>query len=218
MGLQLITEPSVDPVSLDEAKTHLRVTTEAEDGYIAGLILAARAVVEADTRRALITQSWRLTLDSWPPEQRYAPLATAPALGARLASGYHRWRPRIVLPRPPLQTVTSVQYVDAAGAVQTLAPSLYQVAKADTGEWYIEPAYNVIWPQTRIQLEAITVEFVCGYGDGPGAIPEPLRIAMLLLIGQWYDQRSAVPTVGGGTVEELPNAVQALVQRYRLLY
>jgi uncharacterized phiE125 gp8 family phage protein len=66
MSSILLTPPAVEPLTLDEAKAYLRVEHNDEDESIAALITAARLQVEAQTRRALITQCWRLSLDAWP--------------------------------------------------------------------------------------------------------------------------------------------------------
>ena len=62
----LITPPAAEPVTLSETKAWLRVDTNDEDSTIATLISAGRVLVEQATRRALVTQSWRIILDAWP--------------------------------------------------------------------------------------------------------------------------------------------------------
>lgn len=200
MATTLVTPPTADPVTLVEAKAHCRISIDDDDGLIAGYILAARHHLETETRRAFATQTWDLTIDDeWPI--------------ARVNGCY---RNRIVLPRPPVQSVTSISYIDGAGATQTLAADQYKLAKADTGEWLIEPAYGVSWPTVRSEMAAVTVRFVAGYGTNPGDIPEPLRQAMLLLIGHWYENREAISI--GNIVNELPLAVAALVFPFRVFY
>lgn len=199
MGLTLVTPPTIDPISLSEAKAHLRVAIADDDGLIAGYILAAREHIENETRRAFLTQTWDYTIDyCWPCE--------------RVGGSYKR---RIVLPRPPVQSVTSITYIDLNGATQTLAANQYKLAKADTGEWFIEPAYGVTWPSVRNEMAAVTVRFVAGYGANPGDVPEPLRQAILLLIGHFYENREAV---GAANLIELPFAVASLVFPYRVFY
>lgn len=200
MATILITPPTSDPITLVEAKAHCRVDIDDDDGLIAGYILAARHHLETEARRAFMTQTWDLTLDyTWPQER---------------VDGC--WRNRIVLPRPPVQSVTSISYIDSAGATQTLAADQYKLAKADTGEWFVEPAYGVTWPSIRREMAAITVRFVAGYGSNPGDTPEPLRQAMLLLIGHWYENREAISI--GNIVNELPLAVASLVFPFRVFY
>ena len=84
MSSILLTPPAVEPVTLAEAKAYLRVEHDDDDDVIAALIAAARSHVEAQTRRALITQTWQLRRDSWPGDGR---ISVVPApLGAVLAA------------------------------------------------------------------------------------------------------------------------------------
>src|SRR4051794_27387119 len=70
MSSILLSGPAIEPVSLDDAKAFLKVETADDDDVIAALIAGARVHVEAQTRRALITQSWRLIRDAWPTDGR----------------------------------------------------------------------------------------------------------------------------------------------------
>lgn len=137
MGLIQTIEPGAEPISLAEAKDHLRLEGYAdEDTLVGGIRSAARAYVETFTTRQVVTASWQLTLD---------------------------WFPSVIeLPHPPLQTVTSITYVDTAGDTQTLATSVYTVDNTGLiGRIY--PAYNQSWPSTRSQPNAVTVTYVAGY-------------------------------------------------------
>lgn len=196
-GLELVTGPTSDPVSLAEAKAHCRIDHSDDDGLLAGYILAARQLVERDTSRALMEQTWRAFFDRcWPSY-----------FDGRC------YRPGIVLPMPPLVSVVSISYVDTVGVTQTLGSDQYRVARFGH-RGLIEPAYGVTWPPVRPQLDAITVEFVAGYGSNPGDIPEPIRQALLLLIGHFYEHREAVNV--GSAVNEMPFAVDALLGPYRV--
>jgi uncharacterized phiE125 gp8 family phage protein len=190
VALSLITGPTMEPVSLAEAKAHCRITEADEDGVIAGYILAARNHVETETRRALLTQTWELTLDAWPAS--------------------------IVLPRPPAISITSISYVDAQGATQTLAADQYRLVKQDTGEWAIIPAYQVTWPTLRVDASVVTVRYACGYGTLPGSIPEELRQAMLLLVEHWFRNRG--PVAIGTIANNLDRTVDSLLFPHRVFY
>ena len=87
MASLLLTPPALEPLTLDEAKAYLRVDTAADDDLIAALIAGARIHVEAQTRRALITQSWRLVLDAWPEDGRI-PVRPAPLQALAAARVY----------------------------------------------------------------------------------------------------------------------------------
>ncbi len=70
----LLTGPAAEPITLARRKQFLRVEHDDDDDVIAALIAGSRIHVEAQTRRALITQSWRLTRDAWPGCGRLAVL------------------------------------------------------------------------------------------------------------------------------------------------
>ncbi len=192
MGLSLVTAPTAEPVSLAEAKAHLRVTLSADDALIATYLMAARAAAENYTRRALALQTFDQTFD-------YGYPCT------------HDGRQRLVLLRSPLVSVTSVTYVDTAGVTQTLNPSQYLVDTVGI-EGRIEAAYGVTWPAVRDQMAAITVRFVAGYAQ----IPEPVRAAILLTLGHLYEHREDV--VIGPSANELPRGAEALLFPYRVFY
>jgi len=187
MKFAVTVPPALDPISIAEAKAHCRVTSTDEDGLIAGYILAARQYVESICGMALITQTVEAYFDSF-------------AL--------------LMLPRWPVQSVTSISYLDNAGAAQTLSPSDYHVnSKARPA--YVSRTYTGSWPDTYTRDNAVTVTLVVGFGDSPGSIPEPVRMAMLLLIGNWYENREATsPT----TMAEIPFAAATLLAPYRVFY
>lgn len=184
-GLTRTVAPTAEPVSLAEAKNHLRVDTDltADDSLIGVLIQAARERVESWLGQALITQTWQLTLDAFPV-----------------------WE--LELPRPPLIAVSSVQYVDGNGTTQTLSSTLYRVDSASRPA-RIEPAYGQIWPSTRDVSNAAIVTYTAGYGAAGSAVPAAIRQAMLLAIGHWYRNREEVVT--GTIATKLPETVEVLL-------
>lgn len=201
MGLVLFQGPQAEPVSLAEAKKHCRVDVTDDDGLIAGYILAARTFAEDYTRRAFMTQTWDYTIDyQWPSEK---------------VRGYKCLR--ITLPKPKLQSVTSIQYVDQNGLTQTLGVDKYVV---DTGSWQgvIDPEYLAVWPILRPTLKAITIRMVCGYGSNPGdgQYLEMVRQAMLLIVGHWYENRETVNI--GNIVNKIPMTAESLLFPLRVFY
>lgn len=187
-GLKLYTAPAQEPVSLTEAKLHLRVTFTDEDTLISSLIAAARQWIEEQTYRQLVTATWDLVLDEFP-------------------SGGGPIR----IPRAPLQSVTSITYTDTAGAAQTLSSSLYAVS-ATRQPGLIRPAYGQVWPEAQDKPDAVTVRFVAGYGVA-NEVPDLLKAGVKLLIGQWYEFREPVIPA---SVSEVPLTVQRIVQSYDL--
>lgn len=168
--LELITPPTSEPLELDFVRDqHLRVANGSEeDWYLEQLIKAARRAGERITRRAFYPQTWAYVLDAFPAYE-------------------------IVLPRPPLRSVTSITYLDEDGVEQTLAgsPSGY-VVTTPSGPYAkygrIRPAYDETWPATRNQIGAVTVTFEAGYDVGD--VPEDILQGMLLTVGEFYKQRS----------------------------
>lgn len=187
-GLELYTAPAAEPVSLTEAKLHLRVTSTDEDTLITSLISAARQWIEEQTYRQLVTATWDLVLDDFP-------------------SG----RDPIRIPRAPLRTVTSISYKDGNGETQTVSTAVYAVsATRQPGE--IRLKYGQVWPTAQDTPDAVTVRFNAGYGDADD-VPDLLKAAVKLLVGQWYEYREPVLTA---SVNEVPLTVQRIVQTYDL--
>lgn len=182
--------PAVEPVLLAEAKAHVREDTTDSDTLLTALIVAATEYVEERTGRALITQTWSLAMD-----------------GAPCGNDAIR------LPRPPLQSVTSITYVDEAGDTQTWDAANYRV---DT---HSEPARitlaaDAVWPVPQFVAGAVTVVYEAGYGDAGTDVPQAIRQAILLLVAHWYDNRS--PEVVGTVVGRLGFTVDALLDPYKI--
>lgn len=190
MNFSVVTKPTFDPVTLSEALAHCRVDNSDDDGLIVGYIMAARQYLEDICGMCFATQTLDATFDSM-------------------------WPALFQLPRAPAQSITSISYVDTAGATQVLASNQY-VAALKRHIAIIAPAYGVTWPEVRDQTDAITVRYVAGCGNSPSDTPEALRQAILLLVGHWYENREAV--VVGTTAVDMPAAVGALIAPYRRFY
>lgn len=185
----LVTGPAIAPVTLAEVRMHCRVDGDDEDALLSGLVLAAVSHLDGWSGilgRCLISQTWRQTFD---------------AFG--------------VLSLPfPAQTVTAVTYVDPAGAVQTLAPTDYQLREFPGGS-AVEPFPGASWPSAAARAGSVAVTFVAGYGPASSDVPAAIRQAILMLAAHWYENREAA--VVGATATDLPFAVSALVGPYRLV-
>ncbi len=159
----LLSGPALEPVALAAAKNFLRVEHAADDDLIALLIVGARAHVETQTRRALITQSWRLVRDRWP--------------ASRLA----------VLP-VPLQALTAARVYRADGSAQAIDLAAFTL---DTASAPAQLAFAGL-PAPERSVGGIELDIVAGYGDAPEDVPEPLRQAIRLLTAHWYENRGVV--------------------------
>lgn len=163
MALKLITPPTTYPVTLAEAKLHCRVDVADDDALITALITAATEMAETKTGRAIMSQTWELTLDSFPDA--------------------------FELTRTPVQSITSVRYFDTAGVQQTMLNTLYSLDTADEfGYAYVVPAYNGTWPDTRDQINAVSVQYVAGYVNA-GLVPQGIKQWVLLTIATMYENR-----------------------------
>jgi uncharacterized phiE125 gp8 family phage protein len=170
-GLTLITAPTHEPISLDEAKAHLRKTESDEDESIRSLVKVARSYIEKRMGRQLVTATWELSL----PE----------------------WCTRIELPLPPLQSVVSVKYFDGAGDEQTLDSSVYEInTTAEPG--ILRLAYGQIWPPLRCHEDVVKIRYRSGYGDA-SSVPEDIKAAIKLYVGHLYENRE--PGSSGGYLE-----------------
>lgn len=205
--LELVSGPAAEPVTLDEAKAHLRVQVADDDALITGLIIAARRLVEARLNRSLISTTWDYFLDAFPWGGGYfnrAIRANGPD------PGNPNWLPGfvqpVVLPRPPLLSIVSVLYVDMAGVSQSLDFSGFVVSLGSPGG--IAPAFTTQWPQVQPRPDAIAIRFTAGYGATAASVPETIKLAMKMLIGAWYENREAAQP---GALAAVPFAVDALL-------
>ena len=179
--------PGTEPVTTAEAKSHMRVDISDDDTLIGSLITAAREYVEGATRRSLITQTWRLNLDAWPGGNE------------------------ISLPKPPLQSVSALIYLDEDGTQATMSTSMY-IVDTDSQPGRIVLAYGESWPSlTLYPANPIQITFVAGFGDAASDVPQHLRQAILMLATHWYENREAA----GPKLDEIPFAVESLIYLYR---
>jgi len=187
MALVLKAAPEVEPISVAEAKAHLRVDADNEDALIAQLIVAARMFVERTLGLALIAQGWSYFLDAWPCSACVA------------------------LPIAPLQSVDAVTLHDATGGSTEIGPEAYAV------DVLSQPARIVFKgspPQLLARdLNAFEIAFTAGYGEEAADVPAPVRQALLLLAAHWYERRE--PVVLGASAQEVPATVAGLLLPYR---
>ena len=162
MSVRVITAPTTEPVTLTEAKLHLRVDHSTDDNLITALITAAREHVEHVTERSLITQTLELVVDAFPAAE-------------------------IRLPRPKLISITSVKYDDADGVEQTMDAADYTTDTYSEPGWLF-PVYGTDWPSTLDAPNAVRVRYVAGYGSA-SAVPSGIKAWMLVRIGALYKNR-----------------------------
>jgi uncharacterized phiE125 gp8 family phage protein len=180
-SLELITPPVVATPALTEGqcRAHSRIDPAVPGDDIAVKQLAAIATCEDFTGRQLATATWELWLSTWYEPGIYRPSSCG-------GPGVIR------VPKPPLQSVTSIKYLDEDGVLTTLDAADYVVVagsgpKAPRAE--IFPAYGTTWPTSRVQPGSIQINFDAGYGDDHTTVPAELTQGMLLWFGELYERR-----------------------------
>lgn len=191
-ALKLITAPATEPVTFSEVIPYARLDNADDSEIIVMLINASRRQAENLTRRALITQTWELYLDQFPS-----------------------WE--IFLPKPPLQSVTSITYVDTAGVTQTLAANQYTVdIVSEPGR--ITPAYGLLWPTARDQMNSVCIRFVTGYGLA-AVVPAGIRNWILMRVSTAMHNREEYQLDYGIALAQLPpSSIDGLLDPYRVEY
>jgi uncharacterized phiE125 gp8 family phage protein len=189
MGLLRTVDAASEPVTTAEAKAHCRVTIATDDALIDAYIKAARHVAENRLGRALITQTWELTLDRFPDA--------------------------IELVYPPIIGVTTIKYLEPLAGVSTTLNALSYTVDVKSEPGWIVPAYGYDWPDTRGVINAVTVTYTAGWGAAAD-VPQPIKTWILLQVGHWYENREASVILPTGSVAMLP-FVDALLDVYRVV-
>jgi uncharacterized phiE125 gp8 family phage protein len=185
-GVKQTVAPLSDPLTLAEVKQHLRVTDTADDALITSLISAARDYVEKTYSLQLLTATWELKMNEFGPSDSYT------------------------IPIYPMTGITSITYVDLYGVTHTVDTSTY-VVDLHSKPARITPAFCQIWPYVRGQTNDVTITFTAGFGLAAN-VPDCVKAAMKLLIGNWYENREA--TISGTIIATVPLAVDALMSQY----
>lgn len=200
---RVVTEPTSEPISLEEARNHLRVTPDddsppqhPDDMLILSLITAARQYCENDLRRALCPQQIEVVMDVFPTDGD-----------------------AIELPMGPIPSLGSFVYLDGDGIETPMDITTYRT------DFVSEPGRLVMlgeqeWPTIAVGgVRNVTLRYWAGYtneNESPNdrPLPKAIKTAMLLLIGHWYENREAVNVGNITTVLDL--AVNNLLLPYRL--
>ena len=186
MALKLLSGPLLEPLSLAETKTHLRIDTNDEDAFIASLITTARLQVEAAFNMALITQRQQWLADAWPE------------------GGV------VELPVRPLQSVDAIRLRDDKDTAHVLDPAAYTVDRASNVPRIALLTGDQLDP--GMPLNGIEADVTVGFGAAANDVPQDIREALLLLTAFWFEHRDPADT---GHACILPEAVSALLAPYR---
>lgn len=178
------------------AIVEVEAATHAEDDLLEYLIVAATEYAENFTGRALITQTWTGYLDSFPSGDE------------------------IIMPLPTLQSITSIKYreydwetddeweeVDSDDYIDSITGMLGKIVLA----------YGASWPSyTEYPVDAVAIEFVCGYGAAASAVPESIRRAILLRAATLYEYREDLISGVAASKIPAPYTVDNLLWPYRV--
>ena len=170
-----------------EAKTHLKVDTDADDTYIDNLVSAATESAQIFTNRYFINTTITQYGDTW------SDMAT--------------------LFKSQVNTITHIKYYDSDNSEQTLATSVY------LSDIIHQPARialkpNQSFPDLADRISAIECQYIVGYGGVASKVPQGIREAVLLIVGNWYENRQEV--VVGRIATELPKSAQYLLEQFKI--
>lgn len=189
--VSVATAPAAEPITTAEAKAWGRIDVSEEDSLISALITAARLHVERTCGLALVTQTLDVYYQRWPMSDR------------------------LLLPRPPIQSITWIKYTDNTEAEATFSSSNYLFVPSFPAEVVLKD--DIDWPdETLSPAKPINIRVVAGYGDA-SAVPQPIKQAIFLLVQHWYQNREAVVVSSDGNIDAkvVPMAVDALLAPYR---
>jgi len=187
MGLAVVTPPTEEPLTLAELKEHLRIETADDNDYITALGISGREWCEGFCNRQFVTATYDWSVD-------------------KFSSSF-------LLPKPELQSVTTVKYIDTDGATHSVSDSVYDVdIEQETRR--LRLAYSESWPSDRRSTpNSVIIRFVAGYGDAD-AVPETIKAAIKLLVGHLYEHREAVTL--GHLSRSLQYGLERLLWPYKM--
>ncbi len=184
----LINPPSLEPITLAEAKAHLRVDHDEDDDLISNYITSARTQAENYLQRTLLETVWEAT--------------------------FTRFETALKLRKAKVTEIVTVKYLDTAGAEQTLASDKYKL-KSSYEPALLVPAFGLSWPATCQDLEAVKVRYKAGYGTTADKVPQPICQWILLQVGNLYENRET--EVLGITSTLSDSFFTGLLDAYRIM-
>lgn len=210
--LDLVTAPTIEPVTLTEVKDYMRVSGTSEDTLITNLIVVARTAAESYTRRAFLTQTWNLLRDDWPTANGKAPWWDGVK---QLPISIVKGQKTVFIPLPPLQSVTSIKTYDDDDAATTFATSNYQVSVysgdfANKGRVTLRDDGSG-WPTFERNADGIEIKFVAGYGATAADVPGQIKQAIMSEVSFLYENRGAC---GGGMCCDI---AKKLLDQFRIV-
>jgi uncharacterized phiE125 gp8 family phage protein len=189
MSLVMTVPPAVEPVTVADAKSHMRIDGSDEDVLIASLLLTSRLHIEVALSLALITQSWTLTLDRWPSGRE------------------------VELPLAPLRSIDEVRVKNAEGISNVATPEGYLVDLASRPARLVWN--NSVPPAPKVRANGIEIDMTVGFGATGDSVPAPLKHAILMLTAHWYEHRD--PGEIGSEGARIPDAISSVIKPFRTI-
>lgn len=193
-GLQITSPPSLEPVTLDEAKAFMRVDLNSEDSLIDSLIIAARHLVEQHTRRALIQQTLELTFDNQ-PEQDF-----------------------VELPRPNLISLELITYYGDDDVAQDF-PVSNVIADGTKTPAVIRLKRSSIWPVSLRPQASLVFKYKAGYGTAASSVPATIKTAIKTIVAAWFEQRGQMEQMSEsqfGDLSRIPPMALPMLAPYKV--
>lgn len=188
---KVITAPSVEPLTLAEAKIYLKVDDSTEDALITSLIVAARQMAENHMGRSLVKTVWESSFDEFPDTDEDSTFELYPC---------------------PVSAINTVKYYDSNNTLQTLASTVYQTDYiSEPSRLSLKPGQS--WPDVADRTNAVVINYDAGYGTTAAMVPDLIKAGLYLLIGHLYENRQNVVKE---TVNELPIGSRSLFDMYRV--
>ncbi|MBL4654125.1 MAG: phage head-tail connector protein [Flavobacteriales bacterium] len=188
MSYEQTVAPTVNAISDQEAKDHLRVDITDEDTLIGLYVDVAEDYAEQKTNIQHITATWKLRLDEFP-------IGSIP----------------IIFERNPVQSIVDIKYVDIDGVTQTWANNLYEL-DSNSRPGRLRPIESETYPSTFDQFDAVTIQFKAGYGDASSSVPDERKAMLLLMVAYLFDNRNPTHTMQGESLAVAwPDSVERLL-------
>lgn len=227
--LKKITVSENPPVTVERAKRRLRIDSDDFDEDLSGLILGAAAAVESHANITVRRSSWEYRLESWPAGFGFARFDGATIRGA---TGYVRFDgqarpgwPTIQIPASPVRDVTAIKYLDADDAEQTIDPANYSWQRTAEGA-DVTFSRNFTFPIISLLPQPVRVSFEAGYDDNPEAsgsgddpellLPPQVEMAILFLVGHWYEHPLPVVADVRAAPFEIPTTFDYLINQLKV--
>ena len=206
--LNIVATPSIEPVTLEEVKDHLKETSTDNDSILTALIISARQSAEMFTGRAFITQTWQMFMNyfsrlnnssEWWDGVRERPI-----------SFLNKFSDDIEIPIAPLQSIAHIKIYDDEDTAVTFDSSNYFVSFYDglyARNGRVTLREGSTWPTVDRVADGIEIQFIAGYGDLTTDVPESIRQAIMQEVAFLFENRGecSVSSVNSETAKSLLN-------------